>query len=635
MAKLEPLFNELDQHIKRQDFTQALSSAEKILKIAPDDEDAFACQIICLIQLDEFEKALPLLEKRGTGKYVFERAYCLYRLKRYSESLALIDAQPQPRSNPILNLEAQVRYALEDAKCISVYEQLFDGAKEPSPELKTNYLAALTLANPKDKALTYISNHKDTNVFEFAHNAACIHVAIGDLVAAEKELKLSEELCRKAFSGDDFTQEELEEELAPVLVQQGLVHQLLGQTDEALNLYTAALKSKPSDDVVSAVASNNIAVIHKDKDLFDSEKRLKVASSEKLQLKLTSTQKQIISFNQCLLLLHMNKTNKCMELIQSLRETIPDSPVLALIQASLLFRTKKVKESEDLLKEEIQKHPNSEKNVKLLLSLAQIHLSKAKSDPKEVIEILCSVPSLRQKPGIASLLVLLYEHMGDTASAVQVLDQCVASYATQKQLTEKQKREYANILKATGDFKKNHGLYEQAAAAYKALLSLNRNDVESLHNLVLITADFDPQQAEEYLARIPIKIDPSVNAESLENLPAPSLSTRRKEEREMSTGATNVKASKVDKAKKKKKRKPLRPKNLDPNAKPDPERWLPMKERSYYRPRRGARGRGAQGSSKNASASSTTTGVTTPASQPTPPQVQPKKNQGKKKKGRR
>jgi len=70
--------------------------------------------------------------------------------------------------------------------------------------------------------------------------------------------------------------------------------------------------------------------------------------------------------------------------------------------------------------------------VKLLLSLAQIHLSKAKSDPKEVIEILCSVPSLRQKPGIASLLVLLYEHMGDTASAVQVLDQCVASYATQK-----------------------------------------------------------------------------------------------------------------------------------------------------------------------------------------------------------
>jgi len=51
-------------------------------------------------------------------------------------------------------------------------------------------------------------------------------------------------------------------------------------------------------------------------------------------------------------------------------------------------------------------------------------------------------------------------------------------------------------------------------------------------DLVLITADFDPQQAEEYLARIPIKIDPSVNAESLENLPAPSLSTRRKEERE-------------------------------------------------------------------------------------------------------
>lgn len=59
--------------------------------------------------------------------------------------------------------------------------------------------------------------------------------------------------------------------------------------------------------MVSAVASNNIVAMNKDKDLFDSEKKLKAASSEKLQLKLTSTQKQVIDFNQCLLLLYMGK----------------------------------------------------------------------------------------------------------------------------------------------------------------------------------------------------------------------------------------------------------------------------------------------------------------------------------------
>jgi signal recognition particle subunit SRP72 len=59
--------------------------------------------------------------------------------------------------------------------------------------------------------------------------------------------------------------------------------------------------------MVSAVASNNIVAMNKDKDLFDSEKRLKAATNDKVQLKLTSAQKQIIDFNQCLLLLYMNK----------------------------------------------------------------------------------------------------------------------------------------------------------------------------------------------------------------------------------------------------------------------------------------------------------------------------------------
>lgn len=57
----------------------------------------------------------------------------------------------------------------------------------------------------------------------------------------------------------------------------------------------------------------------------------------------------------------------------------------------------------------------------------------------------------------------------------------------------------------------------------------------------------------------------------------------------------------VTKEKKKKKRKPRLPKNYDPSTTPDPERWLPLKERSYYRKSRRKGGatavRGTQGSS--------------------------------------
>lgn len=67
----------------------------------------------------------------------------------------------------------------------------------------------------------------------------------------------------------------------------------------------------------------------------------------------------------------------------------------------------------------------------------------------------------------------------------------------------------------------------------------------------------------------------------------------------MQTGkGTEVKA----KEKRKKKKKPRLPKNYDPSVPPDPERWLPLRERSYYRRSRRKGGvipsvRGTQGSS--------------------------------------
>ena len=42
---------------------------------------------------------------------------------------------------------------------------------------------------------------------------------------------------------------------------------------------------------------------------------------------------------------------------------------------------------------------------------------------------------------------------------------------------------------------------------------------------------------------------------------------------------------------KKRVRKSRLPKDLDPNKAPDPERWLPMKDRSYYKPKKGKKGK--------------------------------------------
>lgn len=79
-----------------------------VLKIAPDDADAIACQCGSLIQLGEIDRALNILEKVDKQTHILERAYCLYRLKRYPEALKLLEDFPNPKPARIVELEAQV-----------------------------------------------------------------------------------------------------------------------------------------------------------------------------------------------------------------------------------------------------------------------------------------------------------------------------------------------------------------------------------------------------------------------------------------------------------------------------------------------------------------------------------------------
>lgn len=61
------------------------------------------------------------------------------------------------------------------------------------------------------------------------------------------------------------------------------------------------LKSKPSDIGLVAVASNNLLCLNRDQNIFDSKKRLKAATVEGLETKLTSSQRGAIARNSALL----------------------------------------------------------------------------------------------------------------------------------------------------------------------------------------------------------------------------------------------------------------------------------------------------------------------------------------------
>ena len=77
--------------------------------------------------------------------------------------------------------------------------------------------------------------------------------------------------------------------------------------------YLQVLKSKPSDIGLVAVASNNLLCLNRDQNIFDSKKRLKAATVEGLELKLTSSQRRQIARNSALLAMFTAQVRNLLE----------------------------------------------------------------------------------------------------------------------------------------------------------------------------------------------------------------------------------------------------------------------------------------------------------------------------------
>ncbi len=67
--------------------------------------------------------------------------------------------------------------------------------------------------------------------------------------------------------------------------------------------------SRPTDLAVIAVASNNLAVLNRDQNLFDSRKRIKAATAPETEPKLNAFQKKIVQVNEALLAIYTGQVH--------------------------------------------------------------------------------------------------------------------------------------------------------------------------------------------------------------------------------------------------------------------------------------------------------------------------------------
>ncbi|XP_020610040.1 signal recognition particle subunit SRP72-like [Orbicella faveolata] len=656
------LFTELDRFAKDGNYAKAQKIANKILQEKPDDKEAFHCKVIALIHQSFFREAVDVINsapKKGIEIDLhFEKAYCLYRLNKTQEALDILNAIAEPLQHE-KELKAQVLYRLEDYRaCLDLYRDLIKNSQDDYGDERETNLAAVIAAASQWGRLKMDDPGLREDTYELCYNSACLSLGQSDVEVAQQKLRRAEELCQRSLQDDpDVAEEEIESEMGVVRTQLAYTYQLQGKNDDAQKLYNQVLKCKPNDLALAAVASNNVITLNKDRDVFDSKKKVKATTADGLEHKLTGTQQRTMAFNRCLLLFYTNQLEACRSLISTLETKYPESDFPCLMRASLLHREKHSDKAVELLKNYAGSHDNTAMNVKL--TLVQLYL--AQGNIRSACTTLRSIKDLAYKPGVVSALVTLYSHLGDVNTAVEVLDDAVEHAQKNKELMRQS--EVLSLMRENVAYKLQHGKAKEAVDMLEKLHKEDPRDVKTLAQLIKAYSRLNLKKAEHYSEKLaPLDTTSQSTPVAVDELEM-SLSTmgsrygRAKVKQE--GGDTEMEDLTKDLVVKRRKRKRKRgklPKNYNSEVDPDPERWIPKRERTYYKGKRqkkgAAVGKGTQGAAAPTEASSSpkTPGSPKPASPPgTPsaggssasvvpprqqqPQAAKKKQRPKKKKG--
>ncbi|XP_059700324.1 signal recognition particle subunit SRP72 [Haemorhous mexicanus] len=597
------LWSEVNRCGQNGDFARALKSVNKILQINKDDVTALQCKVVCLIQNGNFKEALGVINTHTkvltSDVIAFEKAYCEYRLNRIESALKTIQSASQ-QTDKLKELYGQVLYRLERYDdCLAAYRDLIRNSQdEYEEERKTNLSAVVAAQSTWEKVVPEDLGLREAT-YELCYNSACALIGQGKLNEAMKKLQKAEELCRQSLSEDsDVTEEDIEAELAIIHGQMAYIMQLQGRTEDALQLYNQIIKLKPTDVGLLAVIANNIITINKDQNVFDSKKKVKLTNAEGVEHKLSKKQLQAIEFNKALLAMYTNQADQCRKLSASLQSQSPEHLLPVLIQAAQLCREKQHAKAIGLLQDFADQHPANAAEIKL--TMAQLKI--AQGSVTKACMILRSIEELQHKPGMVSALVTMYSHEEDIDSAIEVFTQAIQWY----QQHQPKSPVHLSLIREAANFKLKHGRKKEAISDLEELWKQNPKDVHTLAQLISAYSLVDPEKAKVLSKHLPSSDTMSlkVDVDALEN--SHGATYVRKKAAKLTGDNQQKEQGQGEVKKKKKKKKGKLPKNYDPKVTPDPERWLPMRERSYYRGRKKGKkkdqvGKGTQGSTTTGS----------------------------------
>ncbi|KAI0552481.1 hypothetical protein F4679DRAFT_571555 [Xylaria curta] len=587
-----------------QDHDEVLKLANAAIKASKSDIDAHHTRVVALLKLDRFDDALRAIAEGGDAleaRCVLEKAYALYKTGHLQEARDAAEKAPSPESasRPFRHLRAQIAYRAESfPDAASIYRDLSsDQASQHGDEsdIRINLLATNAqlewagIGHRADDGERQ-SSRADLESFETAYNAACLHIARAELVKASILLKRARDLCE---ASEDLSPEEKKAELLPIMVQHVYVLAQLGKDSEAAALQKLITQSDIPEAPTRAVSQNNqIALAGTDGNPYLTQRVAEMAGNLSGNDKLFEYQQSVLRRNKYALDLQMQKFHGAdasthdQILSASTPTALLDAAPLGVINAAARSQMEKGKAAIRKILPVLEKRPN---DVGLLLTIIQLYVQMREPGPAlTVLETFlkrletattADYTDARFSPGLVAAAVALYRLQGRQNSIRVELARASAHWRSKPECSS------TSLLREAGVELLRSSNPEDVAAAgatFEKLVAQPSQDTISAAGLVASFATRDYAKVEPYLQKLtPVeKLTGGINVQALVDAGVCSIvpPTPTSKKRAATSGPEKDKPAK-------RRRKKRLPKDYEEGKQPDPERWLPLRDRSTYRPK--------------------------------------------------
>ncbi|KAH6625748.1 hypothetical protein C7974DRAFT_337966 [Boeremia exigua] len=586
-----------------EDHNEILRAANAEIKKNKNDIEAQHVKAIALLHLDDFEGALKVFEdvKELQQKSQFDYAYTLYKTGDAAKAVQVAQSLGAKSDRKTQHILAQAAYRSENfAQAAKVYKELANHPVEDEAfDININSGAVdaqLEWTGQGELAQKKKPTREDLEAFETAFNAACGSISRGELAQGEVCLKRAKDLCNAV---EDFTEEEKKAEILPITVQQVYVLTQMGKLDEAAQLAATIPLADIKDLSVRYIAQvNSIAASKEHSNPYLSHRLFHSSPKPPVTNQHFSFQANILQQDEYVISLLSQKTAGVASSTEKVIQASP-SPSLSpavnmagVINAAAHARNAETEKA--ALKEIVpllEKRPN---DVGLILTIAHLYiLTNNYAAATHLLESFfkrleqsgsASDLDVRFAPGLIASLVSLYTQQGRPGAAKSELAKAAEYWRTpHKSKTEAPSK---SLMVAAGTALLDPHNPENAKAAGAIFQSLYEQDDEdraAIAGLVAAQSIYDPTSIPaDLLAYLPEanRLVADIDAAALESAGVPTTTALVSEARKRSVAPTKTIASRP-----KRLRKVRMPKDYDANKKIDAERWLPMRDRTYYRPK--------------------------------------------------